>query len=44
MPGGVRWQGALTDLEGLAGTGLENLNDVGQRWTLPVSAALTFRF
>lgn len=41
---GLRWQGALKGLEGLAGTGLENINDVGQRWSLPVSAVLTFRF
>lgn len=41
---GLRWQGGLTDLEGLRGTGLENLNDVGQRWSLPVSAVLNFRF
>lgn len=41
---GLRWQGSLTDIEGLAGTGLENINDVGQRWSLPVSAVLTFRF
>lgn len=41
---GLRWQGKLKDIEGLAGTGLENLNDVGQRWSLPVSAVLTFRF
>lgn len=41
---GLRWQGALKDIEGLAGTGLENLNDVGERWSVPVSAVLTFRF
>lgn len=41
---GLRWQGALQDIEGLAGTGLENLNDGGQRWSLPVSAVLNFRF
>lgn len=41
---GLRWQGGLTDIEGLRGTGLENLNDVGQRWSLPVSAVLSFRF
>ncbi len=41
---GLRWQGGLKDIEGLAGTGLENLNDVGERWSLPVSAVLTFRF
>lgn len=41
---GLRWQGKLTDLEGLRGTGLENLNDVGQRWSVPVSAVLNVRF
>ncbi len=41
---GLRWQGKLTEIEGLAGTGLENLNDVGSRWSLPVSAVLTVRF
>jgi hypothetical protein len=41
---GLRWQGGLTDIEGLRGTGLENLNDVGQRWSVPVSAVLNFRF
>lgn len=41
---GLRWQGGLTEIEGLAGTGLENLNDVGSRWSLPVSAVLTIRF
>lgn len=41
---GVRWQGGPNDLEGLAGTGLENLNDVGSRWSVPVSAVLTIRF
>jgi hypothetical protein len=41
---GLRWQGALTDIEGLRGTGLENINDVGQRWSVPVSAVLSFRF
>lgn len=41
---GLRWQGKLTDIEGLRGTGLENLNDVGQRWSVPVSAVLNFRF
>jgi hypothetical protein len=41
---GLRWQGELTDIEGLRGSGLENLNDVGQRWSVPVSAVLSFRF
>jgi hypothetical protein len=41
---GLRWTGDLSDLEGLAGTGLENLNDSSSRWTLPVMGTLTFRF
>ena len=41
---GLRYQTGLSDLEGLAGTGLEPINDVGSRWSLPVLATLTFRF
>jgi hypothetical protein len=41
---GLRWTGDLSDLEGLAGTGLENLNDSSSRWTLPIMGAVTFRF
>ena len=28
----------------LPGTGLENINDTGSRWSLPISAFLTLRF
>lgn len=41
---GLRWSGNLSDLEGLAGTGLENLNDSSSRWTLPVLGTLTVKF
>jgi opacity protein-like surface antigen len=41
---GLRWSGNLSDLEGLAGTGLENLNDSSSRWTVPVLGTLTVKF
>lgn len=44
--GGVdfRWHGDLKQNEGLAGTGLETINDETRRWALPVMAGLTVRF
>lgn len=39
-----RWQGDLAQNEGLAGTGLEFINDKTRRWALPVTAGLTLRF
>ena len=41
---GLRYHADLTDIEGLAGTGLENLNDAGSRWSVPISAVLRFGF
>jgi len=41
---GLRWAGALKQVEGLAGTGLENLNDEGARLSFPLSGTLTLRF
>lgn len=41
---GLRYHTKLSDLEGLAGTGLENLNDVGSRWSVPVSAVFRVGF
>ena len=35
---GLRYQTGPSDLEGLAGTGLEPINDTGSRWSLPVTA------
>lgn len=39
-----RWHGDLNQNEGLAGTGLESINDKTRRWALPVTAGLTLRF
>ena len=41
---GVRYHGDLTENEGLAGTGLENLNDAGDRWSVPMSGVVRFGF
>lgn len=44
VEGGLRYHTTLAELEGLAGTGLENLNDAGSRWSAPVSAVMRVRF
>lgn len=41
---GLRYSGDLKGIEGLAGTGLENLNDAGARWSFPLVGNLTVRF
>jgi hypothetical protein len=41
---GLRYSGKLKQIEGLAGTGLESLNDEGARISFPVLGSLTFRF
>lgn len=41
---GPRYQTGPSDLEGLAGTGLESINDAGSRWSMPVLATLRIRF
>jgi hypothetical protein len=41
---GLRFQPKLTAAPILAGTGLEDINDTGSRWSLPLSAFLTWRF
>lgn len=41
---GVRYQTGLSELEGLAGTGLEPINDTGSRWSLPIVATVALRF
>jgi hypothetical protein len=41
---GLRYHTELQDLEGLAGTGLESLNDGGSRWAFPLGATLRFSF
>ena len=46
LQGGIdfRWQGDLKEIEGLAGTGLQTINDESRRWTLPIQFGLTIRF
>lgn len=41
---GIRYHTDLSEVEGLAGTGLENLNDAGSRWSLPISGVIRFGF
>jgi hypothetical protein len=41
---GLRFQPKPGPAAILPGTGLENINDTGSRWSLPISAVLTFRF
>ena len=46
VQGGVefKWQDDATDLDGLAGTGLESINDASQRWSMPITGGITVRF
>jgi hypothetical protein len=46
VQGGVefKWQGDATDLDGLAGTGLESINDESRRWSMPITGGITVRF
>jgi len=39
-----RWHGDLDAQDGLAGTGLEPINDKSRRWAMPVTAGITVRF
>ena len=41
---GIRYHTDLSDIEGLAGTGLENLNDAGSRWSVPITGVVRFGF
>jgi hypothetical protein len=46
VQGGVdfKWQGDANDLDGLAGTGLEPINDENRRWSMPITGGVTVRF
>ena len=46
VQGGVefKWQGDAEDLDGLAGTGLESINDESRRWSVPITGGITVRF
>jgi hypothetical protein len=39
-----RWHGDLTPVDGLAGTGLESINDESSRWSMPLTVGAVFRF
>jgi hypothetical protein len=39
-----KWHGAFADRDGLAGTGLEPINDETSRWAMPITAGFTVRF
>ncbi len=39
-----RWHGAMEQNEGLAGTGLQSINDDSARWAMPLTGGLTIRF
>ena len=41
---GLRWVSGMTEIDDLAGTGLETINDKSSRWTLPFVAGLRVRF
>lgn len=46
VQGGVefKWHGDAEDLDGLAGTGLESINDASGRWSMPITGGITVRF
>ena len=46
IQGGVdfRWIDDLKPVDGLAGTGLEGINDKSRRWSMPVTVGAVFRF
>jgi hypothetical protein len=46
VQGGIdlRWHGDLSAVDGLAGTGLEAINDESRRWSMPVTAGVVVRF
>ena len=41
---GIRYHTDLSELEGLAGTGLENLNNAGSNWSVPIAGVVRFGF
>lgn len=46
IQGGVdfRWHGDIDPVDGLAGTGLDPINDESRRWSMPLTAGLVVRF
>jgi hypothetical protein len=39
-----KWHGDAKDQDGLAGTGLESINDQSRRWSMPVTGGITVKF
>jgi opacity protein-like surface antigen len=46
VQGGIefKWHGDAADVDGLAGTGLESINDQSRRWAMPITGGVTVRF
>ena len=46
VQGGIefKWHGDANDVDGLAGTGLESINDESRRWSMPITGGVTVRF
>ena len=41
---GLRWMSGMSAVDGLAGTGLETINDNSSRWTMPIVFGVRARF
>jgi hypothetical protein len=41
---GLRWMSGMAEIDDLAGTGLEDINNKSSRWTLPLTGGVRFRF
>jgi hypothetical protein len=41
---GLRWMSGMSAVDGLAGTGLETINDNSSRWTMPIVFGVRTRF
>jgi hypothetical protein len=41
---GLRWVSGMSEVDGLAGTGLETINDKSARWTIPFLIGIRARF
>ena len=41
---GLRWVSGMSAVDGLAGTGLETINDKSSRWTFPFIAGVRVQF
>ena len=44
VQGGLRWVSGMSEIDGFAGTGLEDINDKSSRWTFPFLFGVRARF